>query len=85
MKERRTHFEETLPVIWTGGLHPLESVKWRRRVIELAGLAVLFAGWDDEIVSDLETLMAVARVHARWAAEREAALEELLFDVGGEG
>jgi hypothetical protein len=64
--------ENTLEVIWEGGLHYLESAKWRRRVIQLGALKTLFTAWDDELANDIDTLADVARQLARDAADEEA-------------
>ena len=71
MNEYTMNVENTLEVIWEGGLHPLESAKWRRKVIQLGALKILFTGWDDELADDISVLTDVARQLARDAADEE--------------
>ncbi len=71
MNEVTENFETTIAVLWAGGLHYLESAKWRRRGIQLGALKVLFTGWNEELADDLELLQDIARIHARVAADEE--------------
>lgn len=71
MNEMIENVETTLVVLWDGGLHYLESAKWRRRGIQLSALKVLFTSWNEELADDIELLQDVARIRAGEAADAE--------------